>query len=342
VAGKATAEEHKTFFESLLLPIFALPELPRELASLRIHVAIIGRDTIRVTVMVPNPQTVRALQERKRERDRYAAAEKRKAKSGDGDLPEKPPATDEDILKEGGNPFDIVAKFGIDFSKLVKKFQLRVELAHNLETVQTPTKLQLGDVMKARVAFESIIDPAIVQATIDGLVAAMGDPGAKKLAKAANAHFGAFIKQSNFALSLGDLNSWINWVWALESDGEKRPSDQELDEDIEERLEEGRSLGDRNKFHLLRGDFRRFIACLANARASRSAYRYDDNAAMLMVAKMVTTLIGKDIEEVSAVHVRAKTGLGASVAFDRVLLFPAASECLAKFNLTPSREVRER
>jgi hypothetical protein len=62
---------------------------------------------------------------------------------------------------------------------------------------------------------------------------------------------------------------------------------------------------------------------------------------MLMALKMASTVVSKDIEEITAFHVRAKTGLGASIQFDRVFLFPAICEIVSGFNFDPSEEVLE-
>jgi len=142
----------------------------------------------------------------------------------------------------------------------------------------------------------------------------------------------------NLAVSLGDLTGILTHLSALEGSGESLPGD-DAEREIKERLAGGRGLNKLLTFYLLKGDFRRLLKLSVNARASKRSHRFDQFAAVLMGLKMMTTLISKDIEEITGVHVRAKTGLGASVALDRVLLFPAAADILAGFTLEPSTEV---
>jgi len=211
-------------------------------------------------------------------------------------------------------------------------------LAHNLETVQAPGLLHLGDVLKARVSAETVIDPAIVQAVIDGASAALG-LSARDLGKAANAHFGGFVRFLNLAVSIGDLNGVINNAGAFASDGDAM-TDSAIEAEIAERLAGGRSLGKQGIAYLLKGDFRRLLRLQINAQASKRSYRFKESLGMLTGAKMISTLISKDIEEVTGIHVRTKIGLGASIAFDRVFLFPAIADILAAAHLVPSDDAR--
>jgi len=195
----------------------------------------------------------------------------------------------------------------------------------------------LGDVVKARVAVETIIDPAIVQAVIDGASAALG-LSPRDLQKAANAHFSGFVRFLNLAVSVGDLNAVISNAGAFIND---KPVDvAESEADIEDRLRRGQGLGKHGLAYLAKGDFRRLIRLALNAAASKRSYRFKENVAVLTAAKMFTTLISKDIEEITGIHIRAKIGLGASLALDRIVLFPALADILHAAHLEPSDDAR--
>jgi len=62
----------------------------------------------------------------------------------------------------------------------------------------------------------------------------------------------------------------------------------------------------------------------------RSGTAYREASAILSFNKIFSTLVAKDVEEIGAIHVRSKTGMGMSINFDRILPFPVVAELLSR------------
>lgn len=49
----------------------------------------------------------------------------------------------------------------------------------------------------------------------------------------------------------------------------------------------------------------------------------------------MSTLISRDIEEITGIHLRSKTGLGPSLALDQILLHATITDIVSSFQLEP-------
>jgi len=235
------------------------------------------------------------------------------------------PENDEDLLEKENNPVEIMARLGVDFSKLIKRAQVRLETAVSFDTLaESKTELKWADIFQGRARIDVQFDPAIVKAVLQGLVGVLGDPGPDKLAELGHAYFTTFVKHTHFQIQLSDLAAMFA---ALRASKPIEPVDAE------------RELKTHNKsdalfFYLLSQPFTRIMRAIADDEC-RSTYRYHDNLAILAVAKTISTLASKDIEEVSAVHVRMKTGQGVSLRMERAVPVSSIAKLIYAIKLNP-------